>query len=812
MLKNYIITAIRSFRRNKVFSLVNLLGLSIGLASCIIISVYLIHERSFDRFHSDADRIYRVIEHVQGGSLDKRSLAKVEGALGPFSKSEIAAIEDMVRVYDLGVLNMKRGDKEYGEPFYSFEKNFFSFFDYPLIEGTPESVFAHPKSVVLSESSARRYFGDENAMGKTIEVQTNYGNSEVIVSGIMKDMPENSHLHFDMVFAHETPDALLANFEFLEEYNSNWSSSIFSTYVKTAAGVDRQQVAEAITAMADKNRPEEPGRIRTYSLQSLADIHLQSGDLEGDLNYHEGDSDYIYIFSIVGFIILVIAIANYINLSTIQATDRIKEIGLRRVVGAGRTQLTLQFMSESMFFSLLSFILAFTLIQFVRPFLNGLFEMDIIQLALSLDYLVIVGLVVVFIGLLTGYYPAVVVSRSKMIQALKSQTSGGNKQAFFKGVVAFQFIISLGMIITTIVVYSQINYIDNKDLGYDEEGVALIEINSNQARANEEAILNGFRNIPAVKSAAAVSRVPAEWKSFYEIEVTQESGQVHQGIPYIGVDESFLEVFDIELLRGRNFRPSAQDSLKVLINEKLAKQLGVDVVEGQRLTMTGIKIGADELGLRSTIPLEVIGVIADFHFQSLREEIPPMLFVYKKNPIQNIDYFVVKLQTPDLTNTMLQLKEVIKASDPSPFDYNFLDDKLSRYYEEDNKRSRLFIMASSIAVFIAFIGLYALVHAALQKRVKELGIRKVLGAGAKTLIVLLSKDYLWLLALAMLVASPLAYLGISNWLNDFVYKVEISWWYFALALLICMVITTLATMTQIGKAVNRNPSEVLRQE
>ena len=481
-------------------------------------------------------------------------------------------------------------------------------------------------------------------------------------------------------------------------------------------------------------------------------------------------------------------------------------------MGAGQTQLTIQFMSESMFFSLLSFILAFTIIQFARPFLHRLFEVDVIQLAWSLDYLIVMGLVVVVIGLLTGYYPAIVVSRGKMVQALKSQTTGGNKQFFFKGIVTFQFIISLSMIITTIVVYSQISYINNKDLGYDEEGVALIEINSNRARVNQEVILNGFRNIPAVRSASAVSRVPAEWKSFYEIELTEESGEIHQDIPYIGVDESFLEVFDIKLLQGRSFRPSTQDSLKVLINEKLAEQLGIEVVAGQQLNMTGIKMGADELGLRGTIPLEVIGVIADFHFQSLREEIPPMLFVYKENPIQNIDYFVVKLQTPDLSGTMLQLKEVMKASDPSPFDYNFLDDKLSRYYKEDNKRSRLFIMASSIAIFIAFIGLYALVHAALQKRVKELGIRKVLGAGANTLIVLLSKDYLLLLVLAMLVASPLAYLGISNWLNDFAYKVEISWWYFALALLICMIITTLATMTQIGKAVNRNPSETLRQE
>ncbi len=812
MIRNYIKIALRSLLRKKVFSLVNMMGLSVGIASCIMISAYLISETSFDNFHEDANRIYRVVETMEGGSLGKRKLASVEGAIGAFSKREVAAVEDMVRIFELGVLNMKNGEKEFGEPFFSFDSNFFQFFDYPLLSGTPESVFKNPMSVVLSESTAQKYFGMENPVGKTLEAQTNRGDYMVTVTGIMRDMPENSHLHFDMIFPHSVLGGFYEGFDFFGEYDTNWTSTAFTTYIKTTKGVDELQLTTAINQLSDKNRPEDPGRTYEYSLQPLKDIHFRSADLEGDLNYRKGDSGYMYIFSAVGLIIFVIAFANYINLSTVKATDRIKEIGLRKVVGARRGQLIVQFMSESLFFSIISFGVAFTLIQIARPFLSELFEVDVISFISTPGYLVTLITIVVSMGLLAGYYPALVVSKGKVTQALKSQTIVGNKQAFFKGIVLFQFVISLGMIIATIVVYNQLNYVLNKDLGYNQEGIALIEINSNQARENEETILDGFRRLSAVKSASAVSRVPAEWKLFYEIEITEKSGQEHHNIPYIGVDINFLDVFEIDLIAGRNFRPSVEDSLKVLINETLADQLGIKEVDGQVLTVTGIKRGADELGLGADLSFQVIGVIADFHFQSLREEIPPMLFTYKRNPIQNIDYFAVKLQSENLANSMLELKEVMKQSDPSPFDYNFLDDKLARYYEEDTKRSRLFISASSIAVFIAFIGLFALVHSALQKRVKELGVRKVLGAQTESLVLLLSKDYLTLLGVSLLIAGPLAYFGISNWLNGFAYKVEISWWFFGLALAICLVITALATMSQINKAISQNPSEILKQE
>ena len=368
------------------------------------------------------------------------------------------------------------------------------------------------------------------------------------------------------------------------------------------------------------------------------------------------------------------------------------------------------------------------------------------------------------------------------------------------------------MIVATTVVYNQLSFIANKDLGYDQEALAVIDISSNNARVNQDQILNGFLNDPSVIDASITSRVPGEWKSYFELTIEDETSNSYTGIPFIGVDEHFLNVFDIDLIAGRNFRSNGSDTMRVMINETMARQLGIEAVEGQNVTLTGVKRGTQQLGLSGTVDFEVVGVMGDFHFQSLRDEIPPMMFGYKNNVLQSIDYFVVKLQAQDMGTTMERLKGVMKAHDPSPFGYNFLDDKLERYYVEDTRRSKLFFIAASIAVFIAFIGLFALVHFALQKRLKELSIRKVLGANIRSLVLLLSSDYLKLLGGALLVAIPVSYWGMSNWLNEFVYRTPIQWWVFVLALMVCLGITVITAFTQINKTARRNPAEILRQE
>jgi len=810
MLKNYFKTTLRSVMRKKVFSLVNLAGLSTGLAACIVISAFILSETSFDHFHSDSHRTYRVIEQVEGGELGLRLNANVPGAIGPESHRNIAGVQEYLRIFELGVLNIRNGEKEFGEAFYSVDPNFFSFFDYELISGSSLTVMNELMGVVLSESAAKKYFGDENPIGKSLEARTNNGDFTLMVSGLMKDMPENSHLHFDMVFPHSLPNEMFN--DFLASFNNNWEYSNFTTYLKLETPTSKSVVTDQLNELVSVNRPKSESRQFSYSLQPLTDIHFKSELLEGDLNYRESSSDYVYIFSIVGLVLLTIALVNYINLSTIKATDRIREIGLRRVVGASRRQLIFQFMTESAFFAMFSLVLGFTLIQLIRPYLASLFGTDIVTYLVHPAAIVLIIGVVLTLGLVAGYYPALIVLKSKMTAALKNQTLGMNRQTFFKGVTLIQFVVSITMVLSTIVVYSQLNYINNKDLGFEKESIALIEINSNLARENQQQILNGFQRIPEVKAVSAVSRVPAEWKQYYEVELTNEKGEVVPRIPFMTVDENFLSLFDINLVSGRNFRSDSRDSLKVLINETLARQLGIDEIENQKLTLSGIKMGAQELGLAANPVYEVAGIVKDFHFQSLRERIPPMVLGFKRNVLQNIDYFTAKLQSANPSETMIQLKEVMKLYDPSPFDYNFLDDKVARYYEEDAKRSSLFIAMSSIAVFIAFIGLFALVNAAIQKRVKELGIRKVLGASSKSLTLLLSSEYAVLLAIAMIIASPIGYWGISQWLNDFVYKTQIHWWFFGFALVICLIITALASITQIYKAISKNPSEVLRTE
>ena len=812
MLQNYFKIAFRTILRKKVFSLVNIMGLSVGLASVLIISSYIMSEMSFDTFHKDADRTYRLLEHLQFNDAPERTSALVNGAIGKFSEDQVAGVTDYMRVMQLGAggLNLKYKDKEFETPFLVSDHDFFTFFDFELASGIPSEVFRNPMSIVLSERESRKFFGEENPIGKTIVTRLNDDDYDLVVTGVMKDMPENSHLNFNMLLTFTTIDKFFKGFT--SYYDSEWTLQSMLTYLKTEKTVDPKRITEGINQLAADNKPDEINWERRFSLQPLKDIHFGSADLEGDMNYREGDLNYLFIFGFVGLLILSIAFANYINLSTIKATDRIREIGLRRVVGANRKQLVLQFMMESVFVSVLSLGVAMTILQFCGPLVVMIFDNNLLSYIYQPEFLVGLVLVFVVLGLAAGLYPALAILKGKTVEALKNQVVGVKRQSFFKGVVLFQFIISLVMIVATLVVYNQLNYIENKDLGYDKEALALIEISSDQARDNQSLIISEFSRDADVLGVSVVSRVPAEWKSYYEVSIRDKQAKEFSGIPYIGVDESFLDVFNIGLKSGKNFGEGLVDSTKVLINETLARQLGIAEASGQAIELFGIRSGAQKMGLRENLNFEIMGIIDDFHFQSLREEIPPMIFVYKENPIQNIDYFVVKLRAQAMGQTMDRLKVAMQKFDPSPFGYNFLDDKLQRYYVEDNRRSNLFFIAASIAVFIAFIGLFALVHFALQKRLKEMSIRKVLGANVNSLIALLSRDYIKLLLIALVVAVPVSYLGMSNWLNDFVYRTQIQWWVFGLALSVCAMIAMITALTQIRKAARRNPADILRNE
>jgi len=810
MLKNYFKIASRSLLRKRVFSGVNILGLSVGLASVMIISTYLISELGFDRQHADADSMYRIIETEKGPDQPARDIAQTSGAIGINGEKEVPGVVAHNRVIQLGGISLDYNNNDFEDDFICVDANFFSFFDYKLISGSKEGVFANPLNVVMSESMAKKYFGEESAVGKKLTTTINNTDYEITVSGLMEDMPQNSHLNFEMLFGLNTAMTFFNGFE--DYTDNNWQNSNMATYVKLSEGVSQEAVAAGITSMVVKNRPPREGWTYDFNLQPLTDIHFGSANIDGDMNYREGDLSYVYIFGFIGLLILAIAFTNYVNLSTIKATDRIKEIGLRRVVGANRSQLIAQFMSESVFISFISFILAVTFLQFCDPLVVLLFGYNLLENIYNVGYMSAMLGIVIVLGLSAGLYPALTVLRTQTVTALKNKTIAGSRQTFFKGVVLFQFVTSLVMIVATLVVYNQLNFIANKDLGYDEQALAVIDISSNNARVNQEQILNGFLNDPSVIDASITSRVPGEWKSYYEITIEDKTSNSYNGIPFIGVDDHFLDVFEVDLISGRNFRPDGNDSMRVMINETMARQLGIEHAEGQTVTLTGVKMGAQELGLNGTADFEVSAIIGDFHFQSMRDEIPPMMFGYKNNVLQNIDYFTVKLHAQNMGATMERLKGMMKEYDPSPFGYNFLDSKLERYYLEDTRRSKLFFIAASIAVFIAFIGLFALVHFALQKRLKEMSIRKVLGANVRSLVLLLSSDYLKLLAAALLVAVPVSYWGMSSWLNEFVYRTPIQWWVFGLALAVCLGITAITAFTQINKTARRNPAEILRQD
>jgi putative ABC transport system permease protein len=655
---------------------------------------------------------------------------------------------------------------------------------------------------------AIRIFGTIEAVGKTIHAGRI--DQPFTVTGVLKDLPSNTHLDFKMLYSMES---FASNDWYKELQASDWSSNNFPTYYKLKPGVDAVEVGRKLTSIVKSKRAEDKGPFQLW-LQPVPDIHFNSAEIKSGYNARPGNIYYVYIFVAVGLFVLVIACVNYVNLSTAFSITRGKEVGVKKIAGARRSQLVVQFITESTCIALAAVVIAMFFVNVLLPSFNEFTGKTIeIGLLYAMPSLLILFIFALVIGVLSGSYPAFYISRLKPVTALKGLSKSSQGAAWVrKGLVVFQFTLSIALIIASLTAYRQIQFIQSTNLGFNQEQLVVLDINSGKVRQGAETIKTELSRIPAAKSVSITSRVPGEWKNLVRVNVTTAEKPENSEMFFIGADEDFLTTFEIDLLKGRNFRAEKSDSTAVLINEAAASLLGIKA-PGDHVTIPSINyVGPDE-PLQNPFQVKVIGIVKDFHFQSLYQKIAPLMIAYRSNPVQSIDYFTVRLLPGDLEPTLKTMEKVIKQIDPDhPLEYNFLDERLADFYREDKRRGELFGMAAFVSIGIACLGLFSLASFNTEQRTKEIGIRKTLGASVAQITVLLSRDYVKLVAIGFLIAVPISLWALNEWLSSFAYRVEIGVLILSVAGILSVAIALLTVGLKSIKAAMSNPVNSLRNE
>ena len=820
MIKSYFKTGWRNLWRSKLYSAINIIGLTFGIVCFLLIGLYVFDELTFDQQHTYAERIYRVIEHrnIKG---EATTIAAAGYKLAEESKNSIPEVENTTRMHRPGRANLI--DPENPIPFQETatiaDEHFLEIFDFPLVKGDKRTALKEPNSIIINEDLAMRIFNNTDVLGKNL--QFSHLPSLLKITGILKNHPSHSSFTFNSVMSEST---LYNTDDFKETMSSDWASESFSVYALLRPHSNPDSVSRKMTRLILSNFSLEPGTKLSYSLQPLRDLHLYSADIvDGARNTNvegtpQGNPIYIKIFSFIALFVLLIAGINYTNLTTARASGRLKEIGVRKTIGAIRSSLIGQFLIESLITTVIAFVLAVLIVNLLLPAFNN-FANKQLSLGISIDYrfwLLAISLVAAM-GFLSGGHAAVLLSRLKpvlLLKGLKIQSTGD--LSVRKGLVIFQFTISTVIIIGTVVLLLQVRYLNNTDLGFNKDLMVVIDVNTGTARADFEVIKNEMAKVPAVKNVSVTSRVPGEWKMFRRVKVKNEGSTDDYLETYLfGADADFIKTYGITLLKGRNFN-SLHDSSSIIINETYARMFNITEPHEQIVEIGAVSRGGAFSPLNDeNTPFKprVIGIVKDFHFQSLRDKIQPLILAYIQNPIHRVDYYSVKIASADIQETLDKLKAIMVKADPDePFEYHFLDEQLARFYVEDERRQTLLGWVAVGAIFIACLGLFGLATYSAEQRVKEIGVRKVLGATVLNLICLLSKDFIALVLIANVIAFPIAWGATNAWLQEYAYHIELEWWVFVLAGVLATVIAALTVSYQAIKAAMSNPVKCLRSE
>ena len=799
MIKNYIKIAIRNIMRNKIYSMISVFGLAIGIAGASLLYLYVNDELSYDGFHEKSDNIYRIVEISENSDQGIRYFGQTAPVLGATLEETFPEIQEMVRVYrPVGHIDMLwKGERIHERSYLLVDPGFFRVFDFKFLMGDEENALAEPNTVIISKRIADRLFGDENPIGQDLPLNNI---TPVTVTGVIKNVPDNSHLQFDYVISRENT---AINWD---QYLNDWSEYGAYTYLLLDPSTNLQQFKEKLDTFIQKTQ-EENSDARDFYLQPLSDIYFNSADIEFGIEHSQGNLFYITIFSAIGLFLLLIAGINYMNLATALSARRGREIGIRKAAGAEKQQLVLQFLSESVVIALLACLISYFLIELSLPFFNELTGKEFL---LNGDtWGTILGLLLgigITLGILSGSYPAFYLALIRPIRVLKSKTElkGGNL-VLRKVLVVTQFALSVVLIIGTFGIYKQMNYIQSADLGYDSEHMLVVDINHGNVRSRFESMKQELERIPGVDMAATSSRVPGEQRSIEQVysrsleSNSQDSVQAY----FMSFDGDMVNQYDLELVEGSNFSGNkGVDSLTVLINEAAAEAFNMDEPVGKYLDLSG----ADE-------PIKIVGVLDDFHFQSMYHEIAPLIVGYWANPIRRIDYFSIKLAGNDLQATIERIKDVHEQFDPeTAMEYRFLDQQIDQKYRAEIRAGQMFGIGGGVTIFIACMGLFGLAMLTTETRIREIGIRKVLGATVTDILRLLTADFVKLVFIAFLIAIPIGWTLMNSWLNNFAYRTELGVGIFVIAGVIALLLSVLTISWQATRAALTNPVESLRSE
>jgi putative ABC transport system permease protein len=686
------------------------------------------------------------------------------------------------------------------EDYWIGNQNFLSTFNFPVLQGNPNTALIAPHSVILTEETAKKLFSTTAVIGKEIKVEAD--STPFKITAVLKNFPVNSHLSFNLLFS----ESSLTGADFEKFASSDWSSGAFTSYLLLDDKADPHQLEAKIKKLVATNQTKDKGKSK-FILQPLKDIHFYSNDIEGNSGMN-GNIAYIYVFSIVALFVLIIACINYMNLTTARFSSRAKEIAVRKVAGASRKNLLEQFLTDAFLISAIALVLALGMVKILLPSFNA-FTQKQLTLGWETDFRIWIGVVVVvcIVVLLSGLYPALFQSRFKPLSLLKSKISVGKANlSLRRSLVVFQFALSIILIIATIVVYIQMKYITTKDLGFDKEQLLVIDINSGKVRENAETIKTELAKLSSVKDVAVSSRVPGEWKDLPKIKVKSEKILSSEGTDmyFLGIDDSFLRTYGITVINGRNFiMERLADSSAIIINQTAAKELGITEPAEQII----------KIPLEQPFKARIIGIVKDFNFQSLRQPLAPMVLGFQNNPVQKIDYFTIKVASSNMSEILKQANDILHDIDQNHlFEYHFLDKQWELLYRQDRIREIIILITATLTIVIACLGLFGLATYAAEQRIKEIGIRKVLGASVSSIVTMLSSDFLKLVLIAAAIAYPLAWWLMNQWLHDFAYRITISLWVFIASGLIALLIAFITTSFQPIKAALSNPVKSLRAE
>ncbi|MFH1853389.1 MAG: ABC transporter permease [Candidatus Neomarinimicrobiota bacterium] len=801
MLKNYLKIAIRNLLKQKGYSFINIAGLAVGMACCILIMAYIADELSFDRFHNRVENIYRVatVGKIAGRTIN---IATVPAPMGPAMVDEFPEVSAAVRFRTTGDQIFSYQDKKFFESNLMYADNsLFEVFSFRLLSGDPATALAAPHTMVITPELARKYFGDDDPVGKILRMNNE---EDFTITGLIAKPPGNSHIQFDLLLSFETfykrnPDRMV------------WYNWNYQTYILLADDADYQSLEQKLVQFNERHIGEFVkaigGDISNY-LQPLASIHLHS-QIEAEVSPN-GDIRYVYAFALIAGFILLIACINFMNLATARSANRAREVGLRKVVGADRRMLISQFLSESLVLALISFLLALLIVVLAHPYFNHLAGRTIALNLFSNPWIVagLIGLIL-FIGLAAGSYPALFLSRFRPAVVLKGTLQKGAKSSRFRSIlVIFQFAISIALIIGTGIIFNQLDYMQTKDMGFNKEQLLVIAIRDDQTTGKADLIKTELKKIDGVVSICGASKVPGEesfnTSVFYPEGYAQDQSVLMENFT---IDESYLETYQIELLAGRNFSRefTTDPEQSIMINETAARTFGWDDPVGKL-----IYLPADDNDMSQRQTVTVIGLTRDIHHRSVQHAVEPLLIDF--NPGQAFR-ITVRLKTDNITNTMEQIEQKWLAINPDhPFDYFFLDEYFDSLYRGEERLGNIFRTFTVFAVLIGCLGLFGLASFAAEQRTKEIGIRKVLGSSVSAVVLLLYREFITLIIIANLVAWPVIYFTMRHWLKDFPYQTSIGVGGFILAALLALGIALLTVSYQSLKAALANPVQSLRYE